>query len=297
MIHGRDYWKQMFERCTHLFGSIRRLFSFWKFHIIVHSKIEFKVRHACDPYTGKMLLKGTSQNQLATPMAPKLMIRAIKKLTSLLSSKPNEPLSTTRLGFSSPKLGFLNLTLASYLSIPPIFWSSSCSTSSFVGFFGTVFLPSPLSRLALISARFVQCMLLGPAFETRTLFPPSPSTMRPLLVSTTLCCSQPPRKLSRTLPRAPHIAIANVNLCLLIRFQPFGSRTPDADFGWQNGIKAIDAVTIIRDPKKPAMRPYTVTPPFVPGGTFRRLREVMSRGRDFDRIPSSELNVSAATAA
>jgi hypothetical protein len=69
------------------------------------------------------------------------------------------------------------------------------------------------------------------------------------------------------------------------------------DFGGQNGINAIDVVTIMSDPRRPAASPYTVTPPFVPGGTFRKVIEVMSRGGDFERIPSSELNVSAATAA
>lgn len=51
------------------------------------------------------------------------------------------------------------------------------------------------------------------------------------------------------------------------------------------------------DPRSPAASPYAVTPPFVPGGTFRKFMDVMSRGWDFESIPSSELNVSAATAA
>jgi hypothetical protein len=60
---------------------------------------------------------------------------------------------------------------------------------------------------------------------------------------------------------------------------------------------AIDVVTIMRDPRSPAAKPYAVTPPFVPGGTFRKVIDVMSRGWDFDKMPSSELKVSAATAA
>jgi hypothetical protein len=62
-------------------------------------------------------------------------------------------------------------------------------------------------------------------------------------------------------------------------------------------MSAIEAATMIRDPRNPDARPQIVTPPFVPGGTSRSFKEVISRGRVFDRIPSSELNVSAATAA
>jgi hypothetical protein len=70
-----------------------------------------------------------------------------------------------------------------------------------------------------------------------------------------------------------------------------------AEVGLQNGVKAMEAATMIKDPKKPAASPNAVTPPFVPGGTFRKFQDVISRGRDLERIPSSELNVSAATAA
>jgi hypothetical protein len=50
-------------------------------------------------------------------------------------------------------------------------------------------------------------------------------------------------------------------------------------------------------PSIPASRPVAVTPPFVPGGTTRSVGEVISRGFDLERIPSSEEKVSAATAA
>jgi hypothetical protein len=54
---------------------------------------------------------------------------------------------------------------------------------------------------------------------------------------------------------------------------------------------------MVKAPKKPAKIPVAETPPFVPGGTTRRVGEVMSRGFDLERIPSSDEYVSAATAA
>lgn len=65
----------------------------------------------------------------------------------------------------------------------------------------------------------------------------------------------------------------------------------------QNGRMSEDVRATENEPRRPAPRPATVTPPFVPGGTSRRVREVIRRGFDFDRIPSSEEKVSAATAA
>ena len=50
-------------------------------------------------------------------------------------------------------------------------------------------------------------------------------------------------------------------------------------------------------PAKPANVPTSVTPPFVPGGTCRRFQDVRSLGLLLERIPSSEENVSAETAA
>ena len=54
---------------------------------------------------------------------------------------------------------------------------------------------------------------------------------------------------------------------------------------------------MIRLPKKPDASPVPVTPPFVPGGTFRNERDVMRRGCDLESMPNSEENVSAATQA
>ena len=65
----------------------------------------------------------------------------------------------------------------------------------------------------------------------------------------------------------------------------------------QSGNKTADVKAIVDDPNTPAKRPVAVIPPFVPGGTTRRFGEVMRRGLDLERIPSSEEKVSAATAA
>ena len=65
----------------------------------------------------------------------------------------------------------------------------------------------------------------------------------------------------------------------------------------QNGRTAADVAETMNDPRRPAPRPAAVTPPFVPGGTSRRFNEVIRRGFDFERMPSSEEKVSAATAA
>ena len=53
----------------------------------------------------------------------------------------------------------------------------------------------------------------------------------------------------------------------------------------------------MKDPRKPAAVPRGVMPPFVPGGTLRRVRLVRRRGEEDERMPSSEEKVSAATAA
>jgi hypothetical protein len=64
----------------------------------------------------------------------------------------------------------------------------------------------------------------------------------------------------------------------------------------QNGTMSVEVAERMKAPSKPAPRPAAVTPPFVPGGTMRH-GAVMRRGFDFERMPSSEENVSAATAA
>ena len=65
----------------------------------------------------------------------------------------------------------------------------------------------------------------------------------------------------------------------------------------QKGRKTAEVSAMVKAPSKPARRPVRVTPPFVPGGTVRRVGEVMSRGDVRERIPSSLEKVSAATAA
>ena len=54
---------------------------------------------------------------------------------------------------------------------------------------------------------------------------------------------------------------------------------------------------MVAAPSSPARVPRAVTPPLVPGGTFRNVRDGRSRGWEEERMPSSEENVSAATAA
>ena len=65
----------------------------------------------------------------------------------------------------------------------------------------------------------------------------------------------------------------------------------------QKGNKMVEDKAIVSAPKRPARVPKGVTPPFVPGGTLRKVREVRRRGCDVERIPSSDEKVSAATAA
>ncbi len=65
----------------------------------------------------------------------------------------------------------------------------------------------------------------------------------------------------------------------------------------QNGRRMTEVKAITNAPRKPARVPIKLTPPLVPGGTSRKLQEVSRRGLLFDKIPSSEEKVSAATAA
>lgn len=58
-----------------------------------------------------------------------------------------------------------------------------------------------------------------------------------------------------------------------------------------------DVRATVKEPSRPAPNPVAVTPPLVPGGTSRKLSEVIRRGLDLERMPSSEEKVSAATAA
>ena len=65
----------------------------------------------------------------------------------------------------------------------------------------------------------------------------------------------------------------------------------------QNGSSRVEVSATVKAPRKPASVPSNVTPPFVPGGTFRKVHEVSRRGLLFERMPNSEEKVSAATAA
>lgn len=69
------------------------------------------------------------------------------------------------------------------------------------------------------------------------------------------------------------------------------------DHSAQKGTNRTDVRAIKNAPRTPAKSPASVTPPLVPGGTTRRVGDVIRRGGDFERMPSSEENVSAATAA
>ena len=62
-------------------------------------------------------------------------------------------------------------------------------------------------------------------------------------------------------------------------------------------MRVTDVRPITRAPANPASVPTRVTPPLVPGGTWRRFQDVSSLGLLLERMPSSEENVSAATAA
>lgn len=54
---------------------------------------------------------------------------------------------------------------------------------------------------------------------------------------------------------------------------------------------------MVRAPAKPANVPKIVTPPLVPGGTWRKFHDVKSLGFPADKMPNSDEKVSAATAA
>lgn len=69
----------------------------------------------------------------------------------------------------------------------------------------------------------------------------------------------------------------------------------DGGGGYVLGRKTVLVMPIMSAPRKPARMPVSVTPPFVPGGTGRRV--VIRRGEWGERMPSSLLRVSAVTAA
>ena len=72
---------------------------------------------------------------------------------------------------------------------------------------------------------------------------------------------------------------------------------PDDEVEGQNGSRRTEVTAMVKAPRRPARVPRGVTPPFVPGGTCRRVREVRRRGCDLERIPSSDEKVSAETEA
>lgn len=134
--------------------------------------------------------------------------------------------------------------------------------------------------------------------------PPFPSITLPVLTSTTLAWSQPPRKLSRRLPKRPHIVTAATHKAISFGPHAFPPRRPGSlllnnlpEPTGQNGSRSAEVTAMLNEPSKPPRKPAIVTPPLVPGGTSRSLPEVISLGLLFERMPSSEENVSAATAA
>lgn len=187
-------------------------------------------------------------------MELKLMINAIRKFTSLLS-RISQPDSTTREGVLTTGTSFSPATTAAF---PALFVFWLC--------FG-----EPIS----------------------TLFPPSPSTILPVLESRTLRCSSPPSTESNTLPSAPQTVSPTIN----VRDSSSVHGRPPLPPPLQNGTKNMAVVTMTMLPSTPAASPVSVTPPFVPGGTLRRVGDVMRRGGPRARMPSSEEKVSAATAA
>src|SRR5690349_6675020 len=100
--------------------------------------------------------------------------------------------------------------------------------------------------------------------------------------------------LSRTLPRKPQIVRLTARYFFSVHPHP---APPGPLPTWQNGVKTSALITTINEPINPANSPHKVTPPFVPLGTRRKVNDVMRRGSCVDRIPSSDENVSAATAA
>jgi hypothetical protein len=126
-----------------------------------------------------------------------------------------------------------------------------------------------------------------------TFLPPSPSTILPVLTSTTLDWQTAPRNESSNDPHSPSNVMASVN-CVFESQSQVGSFCP-ASRSLQNGRSEVATTLMMNEPSSPASNPLTVTPPFVPRGTVRQ-GAVTSRGSDVERIPSSEEKVSAATA-
>ncbi|RMZ01244.1 hypothetical protein D0860_07685 [Hortaea werneckii] len=117
-----------------------------------------------------------------------------------------------------------------------------------------------------------------------------PSTTFPLPLSVTVTCVKAPNIESTTDPTNP-IKLTNAAVLASIVIPIPSPSSPE-----QN-LSAKTAVTVKRhDPSAPYPNPSTVTPPFVPRATFRQ-GAVIRNGLVRDRMPSSDENVSAATAA
>ena len=100
--------------------------------------------------------------------------------------------------------------------------------------------PSPLSIRRLGSSLFllagvceldtITCTLSDthpiPRKRRLTFLPPTPSTTLPVLESTTLAWNQPPRALSRVLPRPPHIVMAMTQQIFSCHPQPLPPSNP-----------------------------------------------------------------------
>ncbi|KAI7555016.1 hypothetical protein KC331_g136 [Hortaea werneckii] len=122
----------------------------------------------------------------------------------------------------------------------------------------------------------------------------SPSTTFPLPLSVTVTCVKAPNTESTTDPTNP-IKLTNAAVRASIVIPP-PPTTPSPPAEEQN-LNAKTAVTVNNHaPNAPYINPSIVTPPFVPRGTFRQ-GAVIRNGVVLDKIPSSDENVSAATAA
>ncbi|KAI6870397.1 hypothetical protein D0864_07862 [Hortaea werneckii] len=160
-------------------------------------------------------------------------------------------------------------------------------------------IPNPLVSAAItkLTPLFVNQSLpitprLPPSFDpslTNTLCPPGPSTTFPLPLSVTVTCVKAPNTESTTDPTNP-IKLTNA----AVRASIVIPSTPSPP---EQNLNAKTAVTVKRhDPSAPYPNPSIVTPPFVPRATFRQ-GAVIRNGLPLARIPSSDENVSAATAA
>ena len=108
----------------------------------------------------------------------------------------------------------------------------------------------------------VNCYSSGHIVHSRqlTIAPPLPSMTLPVLVSTTLACSQPPRKLSNRLPRPPQIVTAVTHSSISCAPHSLPPCSPDrvsrkslaaAELlpDQQNGSKRAEVTAMVNAPK------------------------------------------------